>query len=283
MKYVCRYAIVRFMPYAVTGEFANIGVVVMCPAARYFGYKVIERVARITSFFDELDANIFRKARKAYTDELMRIGQMVERTFWENSHGSDASFADSVFNELVRPREALMYCADERVVLADDPAEKMAELFDHYVGRAFATKAYQERDVEKRVHRILRVAELTDLYQEHTLGRADAYKARMPFARLDEQGRALRAIKPLFLAHEDATRLYDHGWEWLGKVRKLRSDKVLVGDVLFAVKSPQENFGPRANAYCELVEQIRSEDIKVVDENDDGKIVQFAKTEEQFG
>jgi len=35
-----RYAIVQFMPYPETGEFANVGVVLACPTQNYFGFKL---------------------------------------------------------------------------------------------------------------------------------------------------------------------------------------------------------------------------------------------------
>jgi hypothetical protein len=80
----------------------------------------------------------------------------------------------------------------------------------------------------------------------------------------------------LFLGHEDPTRLYDHGWDWLGKVKKLRRDKTLVGDVMFAVQPPNENFGPRASAFSEVTQQLKEEDIVVVPEIEEAKIIDFA-------
>lgn len=277
MKHACRYAIVRFMPYPETGEFANIGIVLMSPTAKFFGYKLIERVTRITAFFEELDANIFRKARRVYTDELMRITQSVERAFMESPGGPNAGFADFVFNELVRPREGLITAQGDRIAMAEEtPNDKLQELFDHYVGRAFATKAYQERNVEKRVHGILRDADLTRLYQEHMLGNNDTYKARLPFVRLNNAGQATRAIKPIFLAHDDPSRLYDHGWDWIGKIQKLRRDKTLQGDVLFAAQAPAEDFGPRASAFAEIIEQLKSNDIALAQETERNRILTFA-------
>lgn len=277
MKHACRYTIVRFMPYPETGEFANIGIVLMSPTAKYVGYKLIERVSRITAFFEELDANIFRKARKVYATELVRIAQSIERAFAEASMGPSAEFANFAFRELVKPREGLVIAQGDRVVITDGhPSEKLEELFDHYVGRSFATKAYQERFVEKRIHQILRAADLTGLYREHTLGKDDTYKARLPFVRVNAAGEAVRAIKPIFLAHDDPTRLYDHGWDWIGKIRKLRRDQTLVGDVLFAAEAPKESFGPRATAFAEISEQLKLSDIALARETERSRILAFA-------
>ena len=45
-------------------------------------------------------------------------------------------------------------------------------------------------------------AELTSLSKQQVLIGDDTYRARLPFVRLDEQGQAVRAIKPLSLAHD---------------------------------------------------------------------------------
>jgi hypothetical protein len=278
MKHACRYAIIRFMPYVETGEFANVGVVLISPTAKFFGYRMLDRVRRVTAFFDELDPNVFRRARKTYLEEMGRIGTSIENAFCDATNGASPSYAKFAFSELVKPRQAILYADAERVVLTDDPAEKLGDLFDHYVGRAFASKAYQERDVEKRVQRILRSADLTSLYKQQVLIGDTSYRARLPFARLNDDGTAVRAIKPLFLGHDDPSRLYDHGWDWLGKVRKLRRDGKLVGNVLFAVHRPNEEFGARAAAFAEVTQDLAGEDFtEVVVDTQERDILAFAR------
>ncbi len=52
-RIACQYAIVRFMPYIETGEFANVGILLWAPKTRYLGFKLLRRKhARITQFFD---------------------------------------------------------------------------------------------------------------------------------------------------------------------------------------------------------------------------------------
>jgi len=49
MKTLCLYAIVRFMPYAETQEFANVGVVMCVPDKNIFKFKLAPKhFARIT-------------------------------------------------------------------------------------------------------------------------------------------------------------------------------------------------------------------------------------------
>ncbi len=266
MKYACQYAIVRFMPYAETGEFANMGIVLMCPEAGYFDFKLLDRVTRIKAFFSELDATIYRNTRLALMPGYLdgrATHQALEKTT-----------SRQVFAELIKPSEAIVRFDAMRVVLANDPAEKLAELYAYYVGRSFAAKAYQEQMVEKEVKQVLRAANLIKIYRPETLGN-EAYHARFQFVKM-ENHIAVRAIKPLHLAHDDPAALFDHGWEWVGKIRKLRREGLLPAAVLFAVNAPDAAARDRMAAYKEIVAELRDERVSVVPYLNRREIHEFA-------
>ncbi|RQU99441.1 DUF3037 domain-containing protein [Burkholderia cenocepacia] len=280
MKHACRYALVRFMPYPETGEFANVGVVVMSPTARFFGYKFLDRVGRITAFFDELDANVYKRARETFRDELGRIGQMIERAFIGAVSGSSVEFINFAFDELVRPREAIIYTDAPRAAVVADPRVSLQELYDHYVGRSFVTPVYQERMVEQRVRGILKSVDLQKAYQARVLGLD--IQARVPFVKVDEKDRAVRLIKPLDLDRHDPTRLYDHGWEWLGKIKKLRRDGQLHGDAMFVLRPPESRFDASASVYADVKSELERAEFEVAEESEVNRITRFAaETETQ--
>lgn len=272
-KYACQYAIVRFLPYLETGEFANVGIVMSCPDAGFFDFKLLTHVRRVTAFFEELDARIYRRARGDFQQELRRI-----RNFLDPQHGGakDAELARNLFAELTRPREVMMRFEGARVVLTDDPAQQLEDLFGHYVERNFSTKAYQEQLLEKTVRKVLVDAKLNKQYQAETVGNADSYHAKFPFVHC-EGGRALRAIKPLHLAHADPTLIYDHGWAWLGKVKMLRALHVLPERVLFPVQGPTEAEGERFEIFQGIAGELAANDVQVVDTTQTEKIVEFAR------
>ena len=278
MKYACRYAIVRFMPYRETGEFANVGLVLMSPGAKFFGFRMLERgMRRVTAFFEQVDPRMFRSARETFEHELERIQGMVEHSFAGfGLKGNQVGYVDNIFSEMVRPREALMYLADARVVMADNPADKLQELFDHYVARSFVAQPQHERLIERRVQQMLRAASLASHYQKMDIGNEN-YHARFPFVRLDENDRPERAIKPLNLAQDDATKLFDHGWEWVGRVRKLRAANLLPPFVLFAAERPDNDFGARAAAYAEVKEELERYEVRVASAGEEKLILEFAK------
>lgn len=272
-KYACQYAIVRFLPYLETGEFANVGIVMLCPDAGLFEFRLLRHIRRITSFFEELDAGIYRRAANDFKQELKRIGNWLDP---KKENRIDADLARHLFAELTRPREAMMRFDAVRVVLADDPVQKFDELFGHYVERNFATKAYQEQLLERNVRRVLADAKLDKQYRPETLGDAATYHTRLPFVHR-ENGRAVKAIKPLHLAHEDPAQIYDHGWTWLGKVEKLRALKLLPDRILFPVQGPAENDGRRFEMFQEIIQKIAANDVVVIPDQQTQKIIEFAQ------
>lgn len=275
MKFACLYAIVRFLPYTETGEFANVGVVLACPQTGYFDFRLLNRVRRITAFFEELDANVYRSARKSFERELASAKAAIDA---DNLPPSAAGVAFTrLFGELVRPRESMIRFDQTRVVLTEAPAEKLEQLFGHYVGRNFATKEYQEAAVQRHVMGALRAAHLTTHFRDAMIG-DEAYHAKFPLVKFDLSGMIDRVIKPLHLAHDDAVNLYDHGWEWLGKIKKLKRDGFLDAPVLLAVNRPSETTGPRADAYEDVVRELQDLDgATVVQYTDDTAVLNFAR------
>lgn len=272
-KFACQYAIVRFLPYRETGEFANVGIVMLCPEAGIFQFRLMNRVRRITAFFEELDVGIYRRAAKDFKLELQRIQKWLDA---QANNRMDVELARHLFAELTRPRETLMRFDGVRVVLADDPAQQFEELFGHYVERNFATKAYQEALLEKTVRRVLAEAKLGTQYHPETLGEMDTYHVRMPFVH-KEDTRVVKAIKPLHLAHEDPTQIYEHGWAWLGKVNRLRALRYLPEQMLFAVQGPAEADDKRFAVYQEVIEKMAANDVLVIPEQQTQEILQFAR------
>ncbi len=271
-KFACQYAIVRFLPYRETGEFANVGVVMLCPEAGIFQFKLTTHVKRISAFFDELEISIYRHTAKTFKKELQRIQKWLDI---KQGQRMDVELAKHLFTELTRVREAMMHFDEVRVVLADDPVHQFDELFGHYVERNFATKTYQEKLLEKDLKHALATAQLTAKYHPAVLGGASAYHVRLPFVHMKGE-RAVKAIKPLHLAHNDPAQIFDHGWAWYGKLNKLRSLGALPEQVLLPVQMPEATQGERFAMSREITEKMTGIGIKIVATQETQKIIEFA-------
>lgn len=77
MMRAARYSIIRFLPYAETEEFANVGVVMFAPTARYFDFQLTNKWRRLGAFFDTLDRRVFAEGVRAFREELVRTRNLV--------------------------------------------------------------------------------------------------------------------------------------------------------------------------------------------------------------
>jgi len=276
MKYACQYAIVQFMPYAETREFANAGVVVLCPEQGYFGFKLLKRYGRITRFFENMDRRIYLEGKYILHDEFLRIRALLKSNSLDlRRRNRDTSDAVKAFAELIRRREAIFRFDQPGVVMTDDPKATCEELYGYFVERDFVTKEYQEKHLERAMRRLLFAANLGDRYEEHALG-DDEYHARFPFVAI-ENDIPTRVIKPLFLAQDEPTRIYAHADVWLPKIRRLRAKNKLPKDVLFPLTAPPASDVKRTHAFKEVRDELILLDVLAPYANDENAILTFAR------
>lgn len=273
-KFACQYALLRFRPFVETGEFANVGIVLMAPEARFFGFHLLKHYGRITKFFHQLDRKVYLDGKGLFKEELDRFSGELRRLALDGRKTQpDIQLARNLFTELVRPREAMLQFAEQRVVLADNPKEKLGELFDHYIERNFVTKEYQERLLESTVRKLLFRGQMGTKYQREKIGTPD-FAVNFPFVLMAE-GKAQRIIKPLYLAQGDTTKILNHGGQWVDKVRRLRKRNALPKDVLFPVTAPLTDT-KAYDAFTEIRDDLMMIDVQVVPANDETGILKFA-------
>ncbi|MDA8259917.1 MAG: DUF3037 domain-containing protein [Betaproteobacteria bacterium] len=272
-KFACQYALLRFRPFVETGEFANVGIVMLAPGARFFGYRLLKRYGRITQFFHQLDRKVYLTGRKLFQEELDRFtGELRRSALDGRKREPDLTLAKNLFGELVRPREAMLQFDEQRIALADDPKAKLNALYDHYIERNFVTREYQEGLLESTVRKLLYRAKVGAEYQRHKIGGAD-FAVNFPFVAMTGD-RPERIIKPLFLAQDDSTKLLTHGGQWVDRVRRLRRRNALPENVLFPVTAPAQT-SRQFEAFAEIRDDLKAADVQVVSANDENLILQF--------
>jgi len=271
-RFACQYAIIRFLPYAETGEFANVGVVLACPETGYFGARLmpIKKTGRITGFFEQLDRRIYREAMGYLKDELDRLGDLIQ----ERGKGSK-SFLQQIFVGLTRPREALLRFGETRVILAEQPVDTLSQLFSTVVERDFANKAYHDQILIRGVRETLRKANLREYFQEGDIGNEDLH-IHVPFVHKRE-GRPQLAIKPLDLAKDVPNLVYEVGGRWVDRVHRMKRHNLLPDAMLFAVKMPDSKIDRARTAANEILGDLRSRGVQTVPIADADAITAFAK------
>lgn len=269
----CQYAIIRFLPYAETGEFANVGVLLACPASGYFAARLMptKRTGRITGFFEQLDARIYRESLKYLRDELERVQQAAQ----QGTGPQRPVMIQQLFADLTRPREGLLRFGDIRVVLAEDPEAMLERLFARFVERDFASKEYHDQLLIRGVREVLTKANLRQYFKPEEIGN-DYVHVQVPFVHVRDGAPAL-AIKPLGLDKDDPNQVLDHGGHWVERVHRLRRHGLLPAEMLFAVKKPVAGNAKASKAADEIVDDLRNAGMEVALATDTRTITEFAK------
>ncbi len=274
-KIVCQYAIVRFAPFVETGEFANVGIVMIAPKERYFGFEFeLKRYARITNFFEDVDAKLYKKTLHNVKEELERVCQVLKgHGFDGRLETNDVEFANGLFKEIIRTRETIVRFGEMRTVLTDDPEKKLRELFAFYVERNFVTKKYQEELLESDVRKLLYKVDVGDRFERERLG-DDNYHVTFPFVR-HEDNQPAKVIKPLHLGKKEPTKIYEHGAAWIFRINKLKGKFIDPDRVLFTLAGPVTDANCIA-AYHDIKNELEETGIRTAAYDDKDEIVKFA-------
>lgn len=276
MNTACHYAIVRFMPFVETGEFANVGVVMFAPNARFFGFKLLgNRYARVTNFFEQMDAKVFRASMNTFREELQRIDGMLKQMGTDRRlKALDRDGALRLWGEIIKPRETMLRFSDSRVVLAGEPRAKLNDLYEYYVERNFVNREYQEQILERGVRGWLRDANLLERFHPARVGN-DEYHAQFPFV-AGPDDKPEKIIKPLNLAYADAARIIDHGGQWIVRVNALKKRALLPSKVLFAVNGSDDSTAC-GKARREVVGELENVGVIVTTYGQPQTVIDFAR------
>jgi hypothetical protein len=254
----------------------NVGVVLFCRDAGFFDVALeTQRRRRVTDFFPELDRDLFSQGRQTFNQDLRRVKQML----CADDRKLENEARLTVFRELVRPRESVFRFSEVGTVLADDPAKKLAELFDRFVNRQFAkTKEYQETVMAHRLTEVLRAHQLIRHYRTNQKVGNDDFHVLMPIVSeaRNDRGVARRAIKPLDLDRDEPTKIYEHGDAWIKRVERLRKGNQLPEGMLFTVREATTD-EKRIKACQKIREELARLEVRVLTSGDENGVLEFAK------
>jgi hypothetical protein len=249
MNYICNYSILRFLPYPETGEFVNIGVVLIANNGD-FRFKIEKKRQRVTNFFPSLESKIFVRARQEINAELARLSGYF------TTNRDDIPALLNTFKHLIHPRETMMRFSDPGTIATNNADIALSKLFDHYVNHSFATKEYQETVLERQLGKLLTSSNLKQKYTEQKLGTAD-YPVKFPFVLMSGMN-AVQALKPIHLGHDEPSKIIEHGDAWISKVRRLKAAGQLAEDTLFIAGPPEDGKPKLLKAYREISDELKS-------------------------
>lgn len=269
IKHACQYKIVRFAPFAETEEFANIGIVLFCPASARLEFKFANaRFGRVTAFFEGLEADVYKNVIYGLRNEFARIQNLIAH--------EGKSTAQAVFEELTRAKGGVVRFSDVRAMLTEDIDAQLDMLFDHYVGRSFNTPVYREKVLERNVKDSLKRLSLDRVYKKARLN-TGLCEITLPFVR-QTANQTMGAIKPLAFDQKTTGKAVEHADLWLSRAEHLTYSSINADSLMFALDISHTE-DDRLRAYLKKF-QDKLEDIGIhtADASDSRSISEFAQS-----
>jgi hypothetical protein len=271
---LCMYAVIRFMPFAETREFANVGVVVIAPKLGLYDFKLAPKTFnRVTKFFDDLDGVVYKHAIEGFEEELKRI-----RNYLVHNHVQGKRLVD-YFKEITRTRESVLHFGEVGTMLTDNINVAVDKLYERLIGRNFTeSKEYKEQQMI-RVLKSQLTAKLPSgiRYTKQNL-KADMYDIPVPLAtRIND---SYRIIRPLAFEQQNVLLAMEHGEAWVNRLKKLIKFEVVQADkALVAFEKPVHRKQEFMKVYEDVVGEIKSLGALTKDYGDTDSIIQFASAD----
>lgn len=277
MTQIFRYSVIRFRPYAETGEFANIGILIVSLSSGELGFELApKRFPRVRGFFDAAVHEAYGSAISSLQLELARATEYLPANY-----GNEG---DAIFESITERRESSVIFSESRVIEGQGLQLTLDRLFTRLVKREFATADTAEvvltRDIRLALRRYgMRQFKAIRLHD-------DVVPVVFPLA---YKGTALRAIKPLAFSQKNPLSVFDYGAHWKRRIEYLlEKRKVLEGNVFLAIEPPPAGSDHRmGEAFVTAMNELRSLPFPVEIGESAGrvnpKIIDFAQESVPYG
>lgn len=251
MSTFCNYAVLRFQPYPETGEFANLGIVMLCSDGQFLQRVETRTRKRVTDFFDKLDPGVFRRARHEFADEIKRVAELA------NANAGDFVLQMGLFKHLIAPSETMFRFGPPGTIASSDPVRTLDELFNRYVHHDFDQREEAETTIKRRLNTLLKEQFADRVYREERLG-DELYHVTFPFVWRHNEHTPLQAIRPLSFDLDDPKSILDKGDRWIMQMNRLAKHGGMPEDTVFVCQAPQSQDAKRAQSYREITAELSS-------------------------
>ncbi len=269
----CMYAVVRFMPFAETREFANVGVVVIAPKFGIYDFKLApQKFGRVTQFFDDLDGMVYKHAIEGFEAELERVRNYLVHNYVQ---GKDLV---EYFKEITRTRESVLHFGEIGTLLTDNVNVTVTvdKLYDRLIGRNFtAGKEYKEQQMIRVLKSQLTSNLPTDVRYTKQNIKAGIFDISMPL--VTKINSNYRIIRPLAFEQKNVLLAMEHGETWINRLKKLINSEVIEAKrALFALEKPLNRKLEFMKVYDDVYGEIQNLGAVAEDFSDTSNIIKFA-------
>ena len=265
------YAVVRFMPFAETREFANVGVVVIAPKLGIYDFKLApQKFGRVTQFFDDLDGVVYKHAIESFEAELERV-----RNYLVHNYVQGKGLVE-YFKEITRTRESVLHFGEIGTLLTDNVNATVDNLYDRLIGRNFtANKEYKEQQMIRVLKSQLTSSLPKDVRYTKQSIKAGMFDISMPL--VTKINSNYRVIRPLAFEQKNVLQAMEHGETWINRLKKLIDSEVIEAKrALFALEKPINRKLEFMKVYEDVYGEIQNLGAVAENFSETANIIKFA-------
>jgi len=234
MKTAYTYTLLRYVHDVASGEFANVGVVVYAPEARYAGALCRDTYGRLSKMFPGLNGEGFKSLMRYIAAQIDAAGARMQGEFPFDTLPADAG---ALARSVLPHDDSSLQWGPVGGGLCDDPAEKLQDLFARYVMRYDEKEQVRTRtdeEVWSRFKRALDERHVTSRLQPKKIVVSDD-EVEFTRAYKNEQWHCIEPVS-LDLARPESIK--DKAHQWLGQITSIK-DAGERFSVYFLVGAPQ--------------------------------------------
>ena len=286
MKRIYDFATIGFRPYAETEEFVTIGVVALDVAARQFDFILQKagKTGRVLGMFPTVEKGLYREARNKLEADLEGIRQAVNGLGVGVDVPIFPSFRDKengLFAAITSPREGVFCFPVKGRRMAADMATVLKALKTRFIDQDGLTpQQAAEQQMARELRRVLEDAKILPAYKRDVKIGPEEYQVTFALAHLTGDRRADRALWPLNFDLATSTEIYNHGDEWIQRMRRLKRLDYRPDRCLITAREPRAEAGLLATAFRQIRDELLNDDFVLVGEFDTAKVVEFARLPE---
>lgn len=212
------YTLLRYVHDVLTGEFVNVGVVLLVPSRGLVRYKMRGTIGRLKGVFPDIDRKAFLSSMTAVRRGLQLVAKSEKEAGLLKSDGDAAVIA----RRALPPDDSSLQWSPAGAGLAADPEETLNHLFERYVSRydTHYRSRRSDEDVWRPVRQRLEERNLAQHLQEKSIsGSVDD----IVFKHAWKNGQ-WHVYEPLSFDLADADGIKTKAREWLGHLSAVVAD-----------------------------------------------------------
>lgn len=217
MKTPYTFSVLRYVHDPVTREFANVGVALYAPQAKFASAICTPRYGRLSKMFGQIDGERFRQVTRFLQD---RIEEMGDRLRSQLQFPEMPDNIERLLAQVLPPDDSAIQFAPAGGGFTADPEKTLNDLYQRYVEHYASRPAYTSRDDED-VWKVFRrpleeqgvIAQLKPkliVTQDYEYEFKEAWKNEV-----------WHAYEPVSLDLMESTSIVDKANTWLGRITSL--------------------------------------------------------------